>query len=81
MLNLKLTYMHSCIQARSQVLRFWGENTFLRGQYVCFYFMFETNFPGHNKILGDTNIFGGELPPNPPMATGQVVYLQKSDCT
>jgi len=29
-------------QARSQVLSFFGENTFLGGKDFCFYYMFKT---------------------------------------
>jgi len=37
--------------ARSRVW-FGGGNTFLEGQYFCFYCMLETNISGRNKILG-----------------------------
>jgi len=53
-------------QARGRALRFGGQNTFLGGQDFCFYYMFKTNFAGHNTIWGGTKIFGGALPPNAP---------------
>jgi len=37
-------------QACSQVFRFMGEEYFLVGQDLCFYFMSETNFTGHKDI-------------------------------
>jgi len=47
------------LQARSQVLRFGGKYIFRR-EYFCFYYMFKTNFSGHNKIReGHKKILGG----------------------
>jgi len=37
-------------QARSQVLRFVGKNTFSGAQDFYFYYMFQTIFSGNNKI-------------------------------
>jgi len=34
------------VHARRQVLKF-GVNCILRGEYLCFYYMFKTNFSGH----------------------------------
>jgi len=30
-----------------------GQKIFLRGKDFCFYYMFKTNFSGHNKIWGE----------------------------
>ena len=48
-------------QARSQFLRFRGQNT-CSGERFLFYYMIETNFSGHNKIWGTQKI--GALLPN-----------------
>jgi len=34
-------------QARSHVLRFGGNNAFVKGQEFSFYYMLKTNFSGH----------------------------------
>ena len=41
-----------------------GHATFLGGQDFCFYYMFETNFSGRDKI------WGGTAPEFPPVSTG-----------
>jgi len=41
-----------------------GHNAFLGGQDFCFYYMFETNFSGRNKIWDGTKEILGALPPN-----------------
>jgi len=48
------------LQVCSQVLRFGEQKTFLGVNDVC-YFVFETNFSGHNKNWGN-KINMGELP-------------------
>jgi len=50
-------------QAHSQVLRFEGKILFRR-QSFCFYYMFKTNFSGHNKIREGHKITWGALPAN-----------------
>jgi len=47
-------------QARSQVLRFGGENTFLEGHDFCFY-IFKTNFSANKKMWGVQKKFGGNF--------------------
>jgi len=39
-------------QARSKVLRFVGQNTFVGGQDFCFYYMFKNFLVGTRKIWG-----------------------------
>jgi len=47
-----------------QVLSFGGKHN-LRGKYFSFYYMFKTNFSGHNKILGAQKM-GSSAPECPP---------------
>jgi len=56
-------------QVRSQVFRFWDKNTVSEGHDFYFYFMFKTNFYGHNKICGSQKNLGA-VPQMHPVATG-----------
>jgi len=47
---------------RRQVLGFLGKNTLLGGQDSCFYYLFERNFSGHNKIWVTQKIWEGISP-------------------
>jgi len=47
----------------------WGAKCILGGKDFCFYFMFETNFSGHNKIWWGTKNWGA-LHPNHPRGYG-----------
>jgi len=63
-------------QTRSQILRFRGGKIhFTRGNF-CFYYMFKTNFSGHNQIWGGTKQIWGDLPTNAPLSTG----LPRGNC-
>jgi len=55
------------IQARSQVSRFGGAQYIFGEHDFGFYYMFKTNFSGHNKIWGGTKKFGAPLPSNEPL--------------
>jgi len=57
--------------ARSQVLMFGVKNTLVLGwQDFCFYYMFETNLSGQNKIWGSPKRFWRKLLPNAPHGYG-----------
>jgi len=53
-------------QARSQVLRFWGENTYLGGKYFFILYFLIKKFLVITKFGGTKNL--GTLPPNCPRA-------------
>lgn len=62
-------------QARNQVLRFWGANYVLGGQDFCLYYMFETNFCGHNKFWPGTKN-QGHCPKTPLWLRAWVPHLK-----
>ena len=64
-------------QAYSQVLRFSGQNTFLRGKYFFYYRpMLKTDFTGHNKIGRTKNYLGCHFPRIPPRGYGPVFFTK-----
>jgi len=65
------TRIPGCPEARPKV-RFqgFGGKIRFRGENFCFYYVFERNFSGHNKIWGGTKIFGCHCPRIPPEGAG-----------
>jgi len=50
----RLNIWTNTLQARNQFSRFGGVQYIFRGNNFCFYYMFKTNFSGHNKIWAGT---------------------------
>jgi len=57
-------------QARSQVLRFGGQNAFLGRQDFCFYLMFKKSFLGTTQFGGAQKYLRGTAHECLPVATG-----------
>ena len=53
-------------QARSQVLWFWGQNTFLGVKDFCFIIWLKQSFLSTTKFVGAQKRFGGNYPECPP---------------
>jgi len=57
-------------QALSQVLWFWGQNTFLGVKDFCFIIWLKQSFLSTTKFVGAQKRFGGNYPRMSPMSAG-----------